>query len=401
MTWLLLDSKINILGNTEQKAQYIENINIKVTENNTNNIINHIPVNHTLCYDNKISIYDFQGIAININIPQEQQFFTRLVYVDTVSLWAKPSKTTVGLLAKGRVGDLRISNFECMYAQMGIRNEVSMLVDNVHIWTGETGQDVNDWWSNTIGIKNVGTAHLIGSNIYIDSSLIAIENGTTAITKINGLYYWEDNSMQGSNRDDSTLVYTTSDYASNNVSIENAIIYTGSRMKYITCPITNAKIIVNNIDRMKYILNNSNMKVNDNYYSLDFSDEYSETDVTYALIGLVSIRGNGVARLYFALDGGQDLDLTVVRHWNGSLILKGEYTAISHNYFYKLDNGLLYIYAQKGVRNNFPVSGEIRSKSRYVYPVNLNDFVLYGNTELRIPTLTSTEGLTQLQITQR
>ena len=397
-TWLKVDGKIDIVGNTEMKAQHIENLNIYVSDTNTNNIINHSPSTFTLCYDKNISVYNFQGIAINIDVTMST-FATRLVYIDTVTLWAKIRTTSTGIQIAGNVGDLKFNDVEIMYAQSGINNRSTIIVNHAHIWCGEDGTDVDNWWENTRGIQNFDNANFLGSDIYIDSCLIALVLYNNCSIKIDGFYYWEDNSMEGSSKYDASIVWGPNPHAMRNVNINNAYIYTGSRVKYINGVLTNAKLIFDSFDRFKEISSNNSMsKINDNYYEVSTGDISGESYVPVAIISSPTTE-NGNCEIKITLDGGQNVTLNINNAWDGIYTITGKYHRLYNEYYYKIDGSLIYIYAKTHTPNAL-LSCEITSKSNCCIPLNLNDLQLINNEELLPPTLSSAEGLTQITITE-
>lgn len=396
-TWLLVKKSINIVGNAERIGQNINNINIKVDATNTNNIINFNPTTYSLLYGNNISIFGYQKIALNINITN-QVTGTRIVYLNNIALWAKPSSDTTGLLIQGHATDLKVENFECMYSKIGIENHTALILNNAHIWNGENGTDINDWWSETRCIRNYGT--ILGSNIYLDSAYLIITNSGGMI-KINGFYYWEDTSMNGSDKYDGYLVYAENIFDFQNVSINNCAIYAGKRLSHISCPLSNAKIIVDSEADFDRITSSANMEfISDDFYILNFSDE-TQTKTTYPCVAVIAQNADGNTELQLSFTGGENIHLFINKNYNDDVVIRGKYNQITKNCYYEIKNKKIYIYAERQASDALITSCNILSKSRYVFPYNMTSFVFQGNRRFRIPTKTTTSGLTKIIATQQ
>lgn len=396
-TWFLLNGSINILGNSERVAQNLDNINIKVNESNAKNIINFNPTTYTLFYGNNISIYNYQKIALNVNVTNSANG-TRLFYFNNVTMWAKPNSDTTGLLINGHATDLKVENFECMYSKIGIENHTMAILNNTHIWTGETGTDINDWWAGTRGIINYG--YIIGSNIYIDSAYRIISNFGGSV-RINGFYYWEDTSMNGSTKYDGYLAYTNNIFDAQNVVINNGSIYAGKRLAYFSCQLSNIQIIVDTETDFNRITNSASLQfIKDNFYILDLSND-KQTAVTYPCIAVIAQNANGASELQITFTGGENVLLSIVKGYDTDIIIKGTYEGRTRNCYYEIKNKKIYIYAERPSTDDFITSCNILHKSRYLFPYNLHDFVFTDRSPFKIPAKTTTTGLTQINITQK
>ena len=91
-----------------------------------------------------------------------------------------------------------------------------------------SGKDNGQWWHNTRGISSHNKGRAYFTNLYLDSCfipLVATNDGKINITDFN---YWEDTSMNGCNRYDGSLTWTSNCTSHNNISIINGLVNLGN-----------------------------------------------------------------------------------------------------------------------------------------------------------------------------
>lgn len=387
---------INIISNNEGTSQIIENLSIKINKDIIDTeVIRYNPTNDNRIYINKISIFDFNGIAINLDSTDCPIFVSRGVYIDTITLFAKPYSTSIGIRNASNNGDNRFNNIESMSAQKGILNYSTIFINNAHIWCGADKSEtdpavIDNWWQNSRGIENFN-GKVQGENIYIDTTLVAITNNNGLVT-INNFFYWEDDSIEGSTHYDSTIIY--SDILDREKTIiNNAIIFLGERVKYLWGKITNLKLIYKSLN---------NFKMNSMYFVCDDDYElFCDTGVNedrYVPIAVINCDGVGFCRFEITTDGGNNADIYISKDWQGNLKLLNRYYNVTNNYYYKIIDNKIIIYLHT-INIYTPVHIKTISKNEKVFPINVNDIVDINNNYYikTMDILTDTTDLTAIK----
>lgn len=392
----VLTNTITITGNSTQTSQVIENINIKMDSGITDTaVINYDPINdQSRCYINHVSVTNFCGTAININ-PTDAgiSFISRGVYIDTICLIARAYQNSKGIYCSNKVGDNIFSNLEIMFTKFGIDNRSTINVSNAHIWTGGTGTDSNNWWTNTRGIFNANGS-LQATNLYLDTCAIAIVNDGGYVM-VDNFTYWEDNSISGSSDYASSICYgnTQKDYL--NIVINNARIFIGERVKYINGKITNLKLLYNSLSNLEL---NSLRDVSDLTYSLTYTQSGSSD--FYLPVAILQKVNNGYAELAITADSGQNSQLKISYDWTNTLDIKATYFNKNNYYYYKVDGNKYIIYIKTDLQT-MKLYVTINAKSNGLFPLNLNDLINRQNSgEFIGNDYITTDGSTLTQITQ-
>ena len=393
----VISNSIKINGNSNQISQIIKDINIKVDSNITDSsVITYDPINEqTRCYITNVSINNFCGIGINLDPAQTGvNFISRGVYINNITLLARPYQNSKGIYCSNKVGDITFSNLEIMFVKIGIDNRSSCNISNTHIWTGGTGEDSNNWWNSTRGIFNYyGTIQ--ATNLYIDTSSIALVNDNGNIM-IDNFRYWIDDSISGSNNYSASICYGVNykDYL--NILINNAYIFISDRIKYINGTINNLKLLYNSLSNLDL---NSLSNVKDIIYSLTYSQSGSTT--RYLPVAIIQKANNGYSEIDIAVEGGQNSKLKISYDWTSNLVIKGSYFNKNNNYYYKVDGNKYIIYLESNTQNN-NIDVIINNKSKGLFPINLNDLINLQNKNFISDDYITTDntGLTQITQTQ-
>lgn len=237
----------------------MKNINIKCNSNengiygyysNTNRInIKNVSISN---------VHNAHGIFIN-----SENWISRLVYLDNICIFGTneeyANSTGIKILTSG---DNRINNLEIMGCQVGLNTNVTAFGSNWHIWTGPLqGHDENDWWAGTRGII---IDEGVFDNIYIDSAYLPIVATNKKYCMINNLITMNDNSMDGSNKYDSSIVYNFNGTINNwELNLDNRTLYPfGDDGKY-----TNVQMISRNDNALFSIPNLYGSRYSDVNYS--------------------------------------------------------------------------------------------------------------------------------------
>ena len=389
------DKPINISGNTERTSQNIEKINIRVIDEiNDTEIIRYNPTTYTRAYIKNICIYGFKEKAINID---SSAFGTisRGIYINNATLFAKPYSKSIGIYNANNTTDNKFSNIELMYVRQGIINYSSIIIDNIHIWTGGTGTDINDWWSRTRGIIN--NNQIMGDNIYIDTSYLAIVNENGGKIYINNFIYYIDESISGSNRYDGTIIYSSDFYNRQHVFINNASIFTNGRIQYINGIYNNLVLSYYNIANIEHIDLPSLLGVQNLRYQI----RYAQNDyiMRYLPVAILT-KGNGYCELEITNHNGNNAKIKC-SYKNNAIEIDNIYYNASDNYYYKEENNRIIIYLATTTIDTI-INVIINATSRNLIPINMNCFEnLTTKTGIGDEyILTSSSGLTQITNTQ-
>lgn len=199
----------------------MKNISIKCNSNE-NGIYGYYSNNNHIDIKNvSISnLHNAHGIFIN-----SENWISRLVYLDNISVFATNEEyvnsTGIKILTSG---DNRINNLEIMGCKTGFETNVMTFGSNWHIWCGcPQGHDENNWWSGTRGIV---IDEGVFSNIYVDSAFLAICSTNKKYCMINNLITLNDNSMEGSNRFDSSVLWNFKGTINNwELNLDNRTLY--------------------------------------------------------------------------------------------------------------------------------------------------------------------------------
>lgn len=200
----------------------MKNISIKCNSNENGiygfySSVNRINLHHIAV----VNIHNAIGIFIN-----SSDWISRLIYGDNLFLYGTnetyANSTGIKILNNG---DNRFCNLEIMGCQIGLESYPIIYGDNWHIWTGPLqGHDENNWWTGTRGIL-VGEGAL--NNIYIDSAYLPIVGNNNEYIAISNLITMNDNSMNGSDKYDSSVLYNFKG------TITNWILNVDNRIKYV------------------------------------------------------------------------------------------------------------------------------------------------------------------------
>lgn len=200
----------------------MKNINIKCNSNENGiygyySSVNRINIKNV----SVINVHNAHGIFIN-----SEEWISRLVYLDNIFIYGTneeyANSTGIKILSSG---DNRVNNLEIMGCQIGLESYPLIYGDNWHIWTGPLqGHDENNWWAGTRGIL-VGEGIL--NNIYIDSAYLPIIGNNNEYIAISNLMTMNDNSMNGSDKYDSSVLFNFKG------TITNWILNVDNRIKYV------------------------------------------------------------------------------------------------------------------------------------------------------------------------
>ena len=200
----------------------MKNINIKCNSNENGiygyySSVNRINIKNV----SVINVHNAHGIFIN-----SKDWISRLVYLDNIFIYGTneeyANSTGIKILSSG---DNRANNLEIMGCQIGLESYPLIYGDNWHIWTGALqGHDENNWWAGTRGIL-VGEGIL--NNIYIDSAYLPIVGNNNEYIAISNLMTMNDNSMNGSDKYDSSVLFNFKG------TITNWILNVDNRIKYV------------------------------------------------------------------------------------------------------------------------------------------------------------------------
>lgn len=387
----VVSKTINISGNTHCESQTIENINIQIDENTVDTeVIRYDPTNQTRCYINKISVMDYNGVAIKADCTHGN--VSRGVYLNTATLFAKPySANSVGIYNNNTSQDNDYINVEIMFSKFGVHNFGLVKLINMHIWCGCPNGDQNNWWETTVGIYNNG-GYIHGSDIYIDSSFLPFVN-FNAVTMINNFTYWEDSSMEGSNRYDGSLVFGLNQTDEINTIINNGIVYLGARLQNINCKCTNTKFIYNSLTNFNY----SSLKYcDDNDYTMVYTQE--SANMRYLPIAYIQSSNAGYSDIKVNTSIGTDADIKIIRDIYSNISLKNYFYSNTSSYYYKADNDKIIIYLKTDA-TSINVNVSITSKTGNVFPINLKTILGFVSKQYFQPEiLTSDTGLTEMPL---
>lgn len=387
----VISKTINISGNTNCESQTIENINIQINDGVVDTeVIRYNPTNQTRCYINKISVMNYNGVAIKCDCTNEN--VSRGVYLNTATLFAKPySLNSVGIYNANTSQDNDFINVEIMFSKYGVHNFGLIKLINMHIWCGCPGHDSDNWWQNTVGVYNNG-GYIHGSDIYIDSSFLPFVN-FNGITMVNNFTYWEDSSMDGSNRYDGSLVYGLNQTDEINTIINNGIVYLGERLQNINCDCTNTKFIYNSLTNFNF---NSLKYCNDNNYSLKYTQD-SQTE-RYLPVGYIENNGAGFSNIKINTSIGTDADIQIIRDVYNNVNLKSYFYSNTSICYYKIANDKIIIYL-KTDSTDIDINVSIDSKSINLFPINFRNLIGFISKQSYQPEiLTSSTGLTEISV---
>ena len=192
------------------RTENISGINIML-----NSYENGIDIYYTQIYTriNNINISNVRGHGIFGYRTSDQNTGSRLLFIDNVSIFGADDYPTIsiGIRFSSQIGDCRITNTEIMGTKVGIYLGNGIIyMSNLHIWCGPlAGEDDDDWWSGTVGIKCSEGNRLIVTNLYLDTCHHGLELlGNGGNTNIQNLIYAEDASVSNSSANDSVLIYT-------------------------------------------------------------------------------------------------------------------------------------------------------------------------------------------------
>ena len=394
----VIEKTINIIGNTEKIPQNVERIKIVIDDNTTSTeVIRYNPSTQTRCYVKEISIFNFTGIGINLNATDVSGgWISRGIYIDTICLHARSFTNSTGIDCESNVSDNRFSNLEMMFVQKGIINKGTNQFDNVHIWQGGSGTYVSGWWDNSNGLNNYGAFH--GTNIYLDTSYVAIGNHGGQVY-IDNFTYWLDDSISASNKTDGSIVFGDSFVDRQNVMLNNARIYIGNRIKFINGRIKNLRLLYDSLSNLDFP---SLHDVEDVHYYLNYTQTAGAT--RYLPVAILQRRyssGHGYSKLEITTDDGQNLKLQCSYIWDNTLEIKGTYFNKGNQFYYKQDGNQIKVYLESN-KNSMWVEVLVSGKSHGMFPINLNSLenLQTGNFVSDEEILTSNTGLTQLSQTK-
>lgn len=150
---------------------------------------------------NEVGIYNVGGRGIMVEPPSTGRFGTRIVFIDTVTIWGSYNyKSSYGIFIDTNNGDNRLSNIEIMGTQVSL-NIVGGITygSNWHLWCGcLAGEDNGSWWAGTRAIRMMWGGQVLASNVYIDTCAVAFytrdgeQHNLPIIISINNLI-WLDN----------------------------------------------------------------------------------------------------------------------------------------------------------------------------------------------------------------
>lgn len=394
----VIEKTINIVGNAEASPQNVERIKIVIDDNTTSTeVIRYNPATQTRCYIKEIGVFNFVGTAINLNATSlSGGWISRGLFIDTISLFARPYTNSIGINCNTNVSDNRFSNIEIMYARVGIVNNATIYIDNIHIWNGGTGSDLDGWWNTTRGIENTGSIQ--ATNLYIDTSMIALSNNNGQIF-IDNFTYWIDDSISGSPQYDASIVYGNNFVDRQNVMINNARIYIGDRIKFINGRIKNLRLLYDTLTNLDFP---SLHDVDDLEYYLIYTQSTATTRyVPVAILQLRYSSGRGYSEIEVTTDAGQNGKIKCSYDYESHLKINCYYYNKANLYFYKLEDNKIKIYLETNATTMF-INTTINAKSHGMFPLNLN--TLENNTTKKFigeeEILNSSTGLTQIPLTQ-
>ena len=304
-----------------------------------------------------IGICNLSGVGIN-SIPEIG--ISRLIFINDISIFGKAFANSTGIVINANSFDSRLSNIEIMGTKYGMNIHTMVYGDNIHIWTGcIAGHDENDWWADTRGIQSFYSGHIFFNNLYLDSCFIPFVFFDKGVINVTNFIYWEDESMGGCSRSDGSIMYIPEASDKTRLIINNGIINTAARMLYVSNLGRKIKLtdVVFNIRRE---LNNSNRtfypftpyKIS--YYRYFLNSTSEDTYVPIACINLFDDINDttnrcGTYKANVGMGGGQDLTLYVNKPYDGPLDVKlTKNNGRSHEFYYKIDDQLLYIYTFVG-----------------------------------------------------
>lgn len=205
-----------------------------------------------VCYSNEDGIYfnpasagetiKIQNVTVyNIGNSAGMRFGptkrdSRAVYIDNCSIFGRGAESnSIGIIFNDGTYDSIVNNCEIMAVHVGIISYVGTnRYSNVHIWTGLLGGQTPDpWWPGTIGMHFYSSAYC--TNVYIDSSFIAVAVESVWPVAFYNTTIWNDNSMSESANYNGTVFYAAPSIITNaNIIVDGCTIYDNGRIKYLT-----------------------------------------------------------------------------------------------------------------------------------------------------------------------
>ena len=178
----------------------------------------------TATYINKVGIFDVQSYGLFVDGSG-----SRPIFAGDMSIFGKRgcSARSVAIHVRG-AADCRFSNIEMMAVCVGMEAfNGHTYCDNLHIWTGVFGPHEPGWWKRTRSIVLGAGANFAGSNIYPDTSYIAIKAPWPgAICEISNVMYWEDDSV-GSVKDRDGVFFRGCDDGSSRLIVHGGLVGVG------------------------------------------------------------------------------------------------------------------------------------------------------------------------------
>lgn len=346
----------------------------------------------------KVGIFNVEGVAINV-IPTVST--SRLVMINNLVVFGKAfASESNGIYTNTKCPDCRFTNIEIMGTKYGIIVSSSMYGSDVHIWTGSMkGYDQADWWRGTRGLIVQGGIDARFSNLYLDTCYICIVLRDNSNLNIENFYYWEDDSVVSSTAYDGSLFWSSNNCTRyNNIVINNGIINLGQRMGFIK----NYHAITKNISYMtnKALTNDTQKIFNFTEDSVKYQRKfaYNDTDSHYVPIVCLRKLGNSyTGKINICMGGAQNIDLFINKLYSSSTptfktILNND---AFHEFYYKIDGDLFYIYAKVVELQEFSINGYM---GKNIEILDLDSMIKCDRSQFDLTGVQSdTKGLTLIE----
>lgn len=303
---------------------------------------------------NNIGIFNLSGVGIN-SVPEI--VVSRLIFMNDITIFGKAFANSIGIVLNSNSADSRLSNIEIMGTKYGMNLYTMIYGDNIHIWTGcMAGHDENDWWAETRGIQLCSPNHVFFNNLYLDSNFIPFVFFGKGVIQVTNFIYWEDESMNGCSRSDGSFMWISNVENKTQLILHSGVINTAARMENIASLGIRVKLI-DIIFNIRRALDNSTrtfypFTLDKISYTRFFDNSNYDTD-DYVPIACISLSdasnssGNGICKVNISMNGGQDFTLYVNKAWDkdAPVIKLTKNNEAPHEFYYKIDDQLIYIYA--------------------------------------------------------